>query len=335
MARNRMAANRTKLSELSGVSLRSLAAFESGESVPSSETIGKLARALRVSPEFFDLPAVDHIAPEAVSFRKLSKTSASVQRAVLADLSLVKEMYQAIQAQYELPMPSVPDLENLNPKDASEFLRVQWGMGDRPVSNMLHLLESKGVKFAALNPEFEDVDAFCFLEDGVPFVVLNTSRSGERQRFDLAHELGHLVLHGQLELTVEGSKSRESEANEFASNFLMPESALRSKLRGNISVQLILQAKQYWKVSAMALAYRLHKLQMVTDWQYRTICIELAKLGYRTAEPGGIHPESSQLLRKVLFGVDSRMTMRTISQRLAINRSEAVGLIAGLMPVAA
>lgn len=78
---------------------------------------------------------------------------------------------------------------------------------------MIHLLESKGVRLAPLKHEYTDIDAFCFYRDAILYVFFNTSKSAKRQRFDAAHELGHLVLHSELEMDPSRSKTREAEAN--------------------------------------------------------------------------------------------------------------------------
>lgn len=334
LARNRMAVSRKYLAELSGISVRSLAAYENGESSPGEENLSKMSSTLKVREEFFLGKPLEEIPVSAVSFRKLSKTSATVQRAVLADLQLTCEMYSFISEEYELPEQAIPDLSHMTPSMAAEILRSIWNLSDRPVSNIIHLLESKGVRFGSLNPEFSDVDAFCLIRDESPYVVLNPSRSAERQRFDVAHELGHLVLHRDHELLPEGSREREAQAQDFASCFLMPESSIRARTRPGFTAVDIINAKGYWKVSAMALAHRLSQLGLLSDWQYRSVCIELSSLGFRKYEPGGIHAETSQLLRKVIGSGGSLINVGVLARSMNLPRDETAGLISGLVPVA-
>ncbi|MFM9470015.1 ImmA/IrrE family metallo-endopeptidase, partial [Streptomyces scabiei] len=78
------------------------------------------------------------------------------------------------------------------------------------------------------------------------------TKSGERQRFDVAHELGHLVLHDERDMTPKDSREREAEANAFAAAFLMPATGLHAQTMWSASIQKILAAKKHWKVSAMA-----------------------------------------------------------------------------------
>jgi Zn-dependent peptidase ImmA (M78 family)/DNA-binding XRE family transcriptional regulator len=335
LARQRLAMTLTKLAHESGVSLRSLTYYENGKLAPSEENLLKLAKALSVPQEFFARETVEAIRVDTASFRKLSKTSSTRRDAVLASASLVVEFFGVIESRFKLPPLGVPSLDKLSPEQAAELVRHRWNLGDRPISNMVHLLESKGVRVASLRHEFDGIDAFCFIRDSTPYVLLNTSRSAERQRFDAAHELGHLVLHSEQEMDPSSSKEREAEANRFAASFLMPYSAVLAQSMRSASLERILTARTFWKVSAMAVTHRLHELHLLSDWQYRSTCIMLSDQDFRSAEPGGVIPETSQLLRKVMFGSTSRVSIREAASELDLHQDEVRYFIRDLVPVAA
>jgi Zn-dependent peptidase ImmA (M78 family) len=335
LARQRQALTLTKLAEQSGVSLRSLTNYENGKLAPSEENLLKLSKALSVPAKFFDRETADAIPVEAASFRKLSKTTATRRDAVLASATLAVEFFAVIESKFRLPTPDTPSFDKLPPEEAAELVRHRWNLGDRPIPNMIHLLESKGVRIAALRHEFTDIDAFCFIRDASPYVFLNTSRSGERQRFDAAHELGHLVLHGEQDMDPSTSKEREAEANQFASTFLMPRTAVLTQSMRNASLERILSARTFWRVSAMAMTHRLHELHLLSDWQYRSTCMTLSERGYRSAEPGGIVPETSQLLRKVMFGSPNKVNVREAAIDLDLYQDDIRDFIRDLVPVAA
>ncbi|KAF0957306.1 helix-turn-helix domain-containing protein [Rhodococcus sp. T7] len=334
LARQRLGLTLTKLAALSDVSLRSLTNYETGKLPPSDESLRKLADALAVPPSFFERDALDAVPVEAASFRKLSKTTATRRDAVLASASLTVEFFDAIASKFKLPDADIPTLDKLAPDHAADLVRRRWNLGDRPISNMVHLLESKGVRVAAIRHEYNDIDAFCFFRDTTPYVFLNTSRTGERQRFDAAHELGHLVLHSELDMEPSTSKEREVEANQFAAAFLMPRTAVFAQSMSGASLDRILAARSYWKVSAMALTHRLHDLHLLNNWQYRTMCVTLSDQGYRSSEPGGIVPESSQLLRKVMFGAASKITVREAAEELDLHHADIRGFVRDLVPTA-
>lgn len=335
LARQRLGLTLTALAEKSGVSPRSLTNFETGDRPPSEESIAKLANALSVPPSFFERAPLEAVPADAASFRKLSKTTATRRDAVLAAASLTVEFYEHVASRFTLPGADIPTFDKLEPEQAAELVRRRWNLGDRPISNLVHLLESKGVRVAALRHEYSDIDAFCFIRDGTPYVFLNTSKSGERQRFDAAHELGHLVLHSDIEMDPSTSKEREAEANRFAAAFLMPKSAVLAQSMRAASLERILIARSYWRVSAMALTHRLQELQLLNKWQYRTMCVTLSDQGYRSSEPGGIIPETSQLLRKVMYGSASKVTVREASVALDLSPDDVRGFVRDLVPVAA
>ena len=194
---------------------------------------------------------------------------------------------------------------------------------------MLALLESKGVRVLSLSENTLDVDAYSFWRSDFPFVFLNQMKTPERSIFDCVHELGHLVMHHHA--GVKGEKGAEQQADAFASAFLMPEADVKSKAGNISSVRQVLQLKKRWRVSAMALVFRLHKLGMITEWAYKSMCIELGQLGYRRAEPDGIARETSVVWQKVLTALWSRrITKEHIASELRIPLSELEALIFGL-----
>lgn len=335
LARQRLGHSRPRLAEASGVSLRSITDFENAIREPSEESLAKLAAALKVPVTFFQRDDIDLVPVMAASFRKLSKATVTRRDAVLASAALTLEFFAEIEEHFRLPTPSIPTLDKLSSEQAADLVRHQWNLGVRPIANVVHLLESKGVRVASLNHHYDDIDAFCFYRDGVPYVFLNTSKSAERQRFDAAHELGHLVLHSEIEMESNASKEREAQANAFASSFLMPRDAVLDHSMASASVDRILVARSFWKVSAMAMTHRLHELRLLSDWQYRSTCITLSERGYRSSEPGGIVRETSQLLRKVMYGPGSRIKVRLAAMALDVEAADVRNYIRHLVPLSA
>lgn len=334
LARQRRGLTLTRLAEESTISLRSLTNYENNATEqPSDESLHKLAAALDVSPEYFHRDEIEPVPVEAVSFRKLSKTSATKRDAVLSSATLALELFDVIDRHFKLPDPGIPTYDKLAPAQAAEMVRQTWGLGDKPIQNMIHLTEARGVRVMSLAHDYTDIDAFCFFRDSVPYMFVNTTKSGERQRFDVAHELGHLVLHDERDMTPKDSREREAEANGFAA-FLMPATGLHAQTMWSASIQKILAAKKHWKVSAMAMTHRLHELEMLNDWQYRSTVVALSKAGYRSSEPDGMIPESSQLLRKVLFGPKG-VSLGHAADELAVPSRDLSVLLQGLVPVAA
>jgi Zn-dependent peptidase ImmA (M78 family)/DNA-binding XRE family transcriptional regulator len=335
LARQRLGWTLTQLSSESGVSVRSLSNYENSKGQePSTETVEKLARALMLPASFLTREPVDVLRVEAVSFRKLSRTSAAKRDAVLASATIALDFFSFVEETLTLPTPDLPTYDKYEAEQAAELLRRRWNLGDKPISNMLHLLESKGVRVVGLSHDLAEIDAFSFARDGVPVVVLNTFKSGERQRFDLAHELGHLILHDEREMTPADSKDREAEANRFAAAFLMPRSGILAQDMRGASINRVLRARAAWKVSAMAMTHRLRDLGLMGDWQYRSMCIALSDAGYRSGEPGGMVPETSLLLRKVLFG-NNKVQVSKAADRIGVAPRDINLFLRGLVPTVA
>jgi Zn-dependent peptidase ImmA (M78 family)/DNA-binding XRE family transcriptional regulator len=329
IARKRRGLTLTRLSELTGLSTHSLSVYENGHQAPSQETLLLLAGVLGITPEFLAGHDVEEIPPDAVSFRALSKMTARQRDRALSAGRVALLIDDWIDARFKLPEADIPSLTGYPPEPAAEVVRARWGLGERPVSNMLHLLEAHGVRIYSLTAENNELDAYSLFWHARPFIFLSTAKSGERSRFDAAHELGHLVLHG--EYTELNRPVAEQEANRFAAAFLMPRSSVLAQgLRDATAVQIV-RAKAVWKVSAMALTHRLYELDLLTDWGYRTICVQLSRLGYRRTEPDGIPRESSQLLSKVFRSIrEDGERPATIAAAVGITCDELQAHVFGL-----
>jgi len=336
IARKRRGLTLTKLGQLAGLSTRSLSLYENGHQIPSEETLRTLAATLDVSVAFLGGTDIEEIPEDAVSFRALSKMTARQRDRALSSGRIALLIDDWIDARFSLPGPKVPSLTGHDPEAAAEVVRARWGLGEKPITNMLHLLEAHGVRVYSLTAENRELDAFSLHWHGRPFVFLSTDKSGERGRFDAAHELGHLVLHGEHEDPHREDETSqrpcaEAEANRFAAAFLMPRASVLARGLYGATPERILKAKRIWKVAAMALTHRLHELELLTEWGYRTACVHLSRLGYRSSEPHGIARESSQLLAKVFRSVrDEGETPAKIAADIGISVDELHAHVFGL-----
>ena len=231
---------------------------------------------------------------------------------------------------YELPEPALPDLggSQIDPASAAGYVRAAWGLGDVPVQSMLDTVEANGVRVFALPDETGvEVDAFSFWQDDTPFMLVSTAKTSERLTFDLAHELGHLILHRDHDRPA--GRDREREADAFASHFLMPANDVCAQVRVIPSLEDIAIMKHRWGVSTAALNYRLHSLQLISDWHYRQICIELAKRG-RHNEPNPGRGQHSSLLTAISRLVAEDSSWDQVSAETNIPRADIEDLFAGL-----
>ncbi|HEY8118185.1 MAG TPA: XRE family transcriptional regulator [Methylophilaceae bacterium] len=333
-ARIRRKWTKAKLASELNVDVRSVQGYEAGEYTPEPDKLELIAGKLRFPVSFFfgdDLPV---IAEHTASFRSMSKMSFSLMQSALSSGSIAFLLNEWIASRFTLPEVNVPNLHDLAPEDAAASLRRMWGLGEAPIPNMIHLLESKGIKVFSLAIEAKEVDAFSVWHKNQPFVFLNTQKSAEHSRFDAAHELGHLVrdsysmMHGH----AAHSPEMEKAANSFASAFLMPRNSVIAYKPTNTEMHQLIELKTVWGVSLAALVYRMNQLGLLTEWGHRNLCIQIAKLGYRTKEPNPMRHETSKMLAKVFEMLkQENMSRADVARELSLLPEDIDTLTFGLV----
>lgn len=304
----------TDLAAATSSSAPRISQIENLTATPGPDLVREFARVLNFPLEFFYRPVKNQPPLDAFHFRATSKLAKKDEVTARSLSTLAIELSDWIDATYRSPAPDVPELQDLidsdvelAPEQAAEALRGAWGLGVAPIKSLLQLLESKGAKVYSAGGPLQAIDAFSFRHGAMPVIFLNVHKSAERLRFDLAHELGHLVMHGG-SLSIEPGKEKEQAANDFASSFLMPRSDVIGAIRGNnLTLEEVLMLKRRWRVSAMALNLRAHRLGVISDWTYGTLARQLSTAGFRRGEPGSdLQPESSTLLTQVMSDMRSR-----------------------------
>lgn len=332
IARQRRKFSKKELANLTGLTPKSISNYEDGATIPTPPTLDSISDALGFPAEFFF--GLDIGAPDATnaSFRSFSRMTSTQRNAALAAGGLAFAFACWMEGNFNLPAVDVPDLHGAAPEAAAEMIRSDWGLGFLPIKNMIHLLESKGVRVFSLAEDTREVNAFSAWRDGMtPFVFLNTMKSSESSRFDAAHELGHLVLHRHGK---NKGKEVENEANAFASALLMPRSELLASARRCYTLSDVMRIKKRWNASAMALIFRLHKIGVLTEYTYRSMCIELSTKGMRTKEFDSSERETSLVIKKVFESLRERgKGLRDISADLKLPTEELHKLIFGITAV--
>ncbi|MDF3310457.1 XRE family transcriptional regulator [Rhodococcus sp. T2V] len=326
IARMRRGLTKIELARRLSVTPRTVTKYESGDAPVNAAQA--LAEALDFPASYFHRAEISMFEAPDVSFRAARRATARERdSAVAAGVSGV-EIDRWISTQFVLPTVDLPVFAGEKPKMAASLLRGVWGLGTKPLPNLVQLCESRGVRVYSLPPIADAVDAYSIWRAEVPYVFLARRKTPERIRFDLAHELGHLVLHGS---DSEESAAHEREADAFASEFLMPAASVIEYLRQNPSVDELLNVRSQFKVSATALAFAAHKAGRMSDWAYRQTCIELSQRGFRRSEPGGMsNYEMSRVFPQVLAGGRSaRVSARMIADDLDLPLSDVHALTFG------
>jgi Zn-dependent peptidase ImmA (M78 family)/DNA-binding XRE family transcriptional regulator len=294
LARRRRGLSKSDLAASAGVDARSISNYENGMT-PRADVLRRLAHELGFPLSFFFGNSIEEIPSGAASFRSLARMTTSQRESALGQGALRMHFDRWLDDRFNMPATDVPDLRLESPEAAAATLRAMWGLGDKPIGNLIHLLESKGVRVYPLSVQGNEVDAFSLWSGEAAFVMLNVQKTAEHSRFDAAHELGHLALHKH---GAPVGKEAESEANRFASSFLMPDADVKANTIRNPGIRAMIQWKARWKVSLAALNYRMHQLGMTSDHHYKTLCIQISAMG-RTREPQPADREQSLRLNKI------------------------------------
>lgn len=331
IARQKRGLTKLKLAEAVKVTTRSITAYETGEFPPSEETIAGLAATLKFPRDFFYANDLVYPQGDGASFRSMTSATAAQRNSALASGALAIDLAEWIDQRFSLPKCNLLDLRDYSPEDAAFEVRILWKLGERPISNTVHLLEAHGVRVFSLAENCRQIDAFSFWRENAPFIFLNTMKSAERSRFDAMHELGHLVLHRH---GGPGGRTAEQEADAFAAAMLLPRADVLAHAPRYPSLHQLIEKKKRWTVAVSALNHRLHSLGLTSEWHYRTLCIQISESGYRVNEPEPAQRETSQLFQKVFATLKEDGISRVdVARQLQIPTEDLDALIFGLVLV--
>jgi Zn-dependent peptidase ImmA (M78 family) len=230
---------------------------------------------------------------------------------VLARGTLLDKFVAVMERHLDLPDVSFPDIPATTTEEieqAAEEARRHWGLGTTgPITSMMRVVENAGAIVTYFGDLSDRIDAFS-MDRRRPIIVRSSLKESLcRQRFDFAHECGHLIMHRGLQT---GDRTTEDQAHRFASAFLFPRGAvLREFPRGSsINWRALYDLKLRWKMSVRALIRRGHDLKLLTPAQYRTANIHLVKAGQAKVEKydddGTLPVEQPELLASALEALD-------------------------------
>ncbi len=257
------------------ISHQSISKYETGKSIPGTEIILQLSRLLGFSPSFFYIKDDKELLPQTSHFfRSGAAVPKKYKEQVKGKIQLIAYLTDFFESKLKIPQFLMPPIANKSKVfsqidfEKIDELAVEFrsflGLGNGPISNMTLLCEKIGVIVSFASLEHEKIDACTVFYNNRPFVILNEDRiSSVRIRFNIAHELGHILLHSfynDKEINEKSKHKRmEQEANRFASSFLMPESSFMSELSAS-GLDYLLILKQHWKASIQAIIYRAEEL---------------------------------------------------------------------------
>lgn len=294
---------------------------ESGRLIVTGERLDLYAAALGYPPELLCLdPQVHGVGVGLIHHRKRASLQVSALRRIHAQLVLTRIQLSGLTAaaKTEHLEPHFPhvELDDLTlPRDAARRLRKEWRLPSGPVSDVVGAAEDAGAWVVLRDLESDLLDAVSQRADeNIPLFLVNNRVPGDRCRFSMAHEIGHIILH-----TEPGpGGEQEKQADAFAAEFLMPAKDIRADFSGDVAIPKLKELKRKWRVSMAALLRRARSLNTITEWQYRNIIVEMSALGYRTAEPMDIPLEQPCRVSRL---VDSLREEHGFTDQQAADRS--------------
>ena len=285
-----------ELAELSGYKRQTISMYENGKSTPIDiSVIMNLSRVLNFPPQFFTDQSVK-LSSGSTYFRALLTTNKKYRNQQEQKMEFVAALYSFIQEYVDFPELNLPEIPcDVSPEEAAGILRKHWGLGDRPISNLIYTVEENGIIVTSFKTETDDVDAFSKMieiegEQRYFIGYSSNKTSAARIHFDVAHELGHICLHGWSEdvesLSKEEFKEREEQAHRFAAAFLLPESTFRRDvIAGPYSLPYYKQLKQKWKVSMAAMIRRAYTLNIISADDYQMLVRTMQRRSIWKNEP--------------------------------------------------
>lgn len=286
------------LSELTSVTRSALSQYERGEQTPSPLVLHEIANALNLPPQHFCVEMEQVSAP--VFYRSFASAQKRSRVRAERKLEWVNEIVAELATMVEFPKPQLRCLpETRDPllltmdeiDDLATETRRAWGLGDGPISNLVRLAENKGILVVRQFLDSDRLDAFSYWQDQSqnPVVVLSTDKDcAVRSRFDLAHEIAHLVLHRSIQQrqlkNKDDFKLIEAQANRFAGAFLLPaKTFLRELLSQNLDAFLALKSR--WQSSVALMVKRCSDLGAINEDASTRLWKNIGRRGWRKREP--------------------------------------------------
>lgn len=303
LARELQGLTKAKMASLLELTPATITGWEKGSIKPTQSSIAKAALVLGVSADFFYGPRVPEVSDPY--FRSLRSTPKYLRDQARAYVKTIAMVLATIEGKLSLPKPNLPsfpiddDEKEYSPERVAHLVRAHFGVPSGPISNMVRLLERNGivVSYGVFGDKVIDVYSST-VDDCDRSIVVITASKGDyyRRRFDVAHELGHLVMHAE---NYDDGQRMEEQADRFASEFLAPIGQIRSQLPtkiGRVGWQQLRQVKEQWGISMAALLYKSRQYGHIDYSTYKSAQVRISQLGWRTNEPGDVQGFEEPLL---------------------------------------
>ncbi|OAI44056.1 hypothetical protein AYO42_05365 [Rhizomicrobium sp. SCGC AG-212-E05] len=320
-AREAKGYTREGFADLLGITSQAVGQYEVGQHSPGPEVMRAIINVTGQPPAFFtsDRPRSRGRAGRP-NWRSLARMARPERQRVARRLEWAADIVSYIERFIELPAPNLPRVEApKNSEDfraieaAAELVREAWGLGEGPITHLSATLEANGIILLKEPVGCADMDAVSHWQGGRPYILVSSDKDTlPRENFDLAHELGHLLLHAHVEVTSDNLAMVERQANYFAGAFLLPRKTFPLEVLST-SIDYFLELKARWRVSVQAMVYRCKDLGLLSKHQVSYLWRQFGQRNMRISEPldDAFKPErpsilSASLAMLIKNGVQSR-----------------------------
>ena len=304
----------TELANETGISKQSLSLYANDGNTPPFENVVKIADVLRFPADFFMTEDYCTVTTGKTYFRSQAVATKKSRNAQKIKLEYVAKIYEALLNYIDFPALNLPVLDDFFlPDDIADAkseiacveierlanaVRKSWGIDSGPIDNLQYYLESNGIIVTGFRDVSSDIDAFSQQVEvnGTKIYIIALvigSKPIERLRFDMAHELGHILMHSwgddNEDVSRDEFNAREWQANYFASSLLLPQDTFKRSVSAYpTNVDYYKSLKNKWKVSIQAMMYRTRQLDIITDNQFQYMMRIVSKKEWRIKEPGDV-----------------------------------------------
>ena len=312
-----------ELAEKVNLSQTAIDKYEQNKLAPSSSMLIKLAQALNVRVEYFFRS--EDVELEQIEYRQHVKLTGKHKAQVLGAIKEQLERQFALNRLLpnSLPPFNLPKLpraiDNLETvEDVALKLRQVWKLGENPIPDLIGTLEDQGIIVLLIDSGGERFNGLSAQVGGKPVIAIGSHWPGDRQRFTLAHELGHLVLKGRLAENLDEEKA----CDRFAGAFLAPAASVKQALgekRRWLEPRELALLKREFGISMNAWIYRAEQSGCVNKTQAGKLHGFFRKHGWHRQEPGAPYPrEQSRRFEQQVY--------RALAEDL-INEAKAAELL--------
>lgn len=314
LAREARALSQAEMASQLGMSATNYSKMERGDIGFPADKVQAIAELTHFPLNLFYQAGV--LLPESLGYRRRHNVPQKVLTPINAQLNLLRLQVQQIQQWLSIPTAQLPTLPNIGttpPQELAATLRKAWNITTPVLPILTKLLEEQGILVAAMPWGTQRVDSRLILtENHQPIIAINKILLGDRQRFSLAYELGHLLMHSHTPLAADTDIVHE--ANVFAAALLMPEKDIAKDFEQGITIPILAELKTKWKVSMIALLYRADDLGFLTPNQKRYLIQQFNQLNIRRREPTelDIPAENPTLLKHYLAKYRSKTKLGTV-----------------------